>query len=240
MLSPEEELALYREAPRGPPKITPRKLIIAAIAAILFLWLVSDSPIYFARSLHGKVVDATTNKPIQGVVVMAEWMLEPIVDYLSQSVRLHALETVTDAEGNYTIPGWGPRLRPPGLALAQLSPQIVFIYPGYYPEIRFNGYGSRESRSRAMIRTSDWNGKTEALRQFDGNWSLFSSYVSSAWSPIWGCGFECPKLIGRAISANRFIDRNKPKDMPLATGTSINSLSPELRDLVLAQQEYGY
>jgi hypothetical protein len=239
MPSPEEELALYREAPRGPPKITPRKLIIPAIAAISFLWLVSDSPIYFAQSLHGKVVDATTNKPLQGVVVMAEWMLQPNVAYLSQSVRLHALETITDADGNYALPGWGPRLRPPGLALANLSPRMVFIYPGYYPDIEINGWESPQARNKAMIRSSIWDGKTIGLRQFDGNWELLRNYVSSAWSPIWGCGFECPKLIGRAISANRYIDRNKPKNLRLGTDADIDSLSPELRAAVTAQPEYA-
>jgi hypothetical protein len=56
------------------------------------------------KPISGTVVDADTNAPIEGAVVMVEWTkTHGIGDHWTESYKV--AETVTDKEGKFTLPG---------------------------------------------------------------------------------------------------------------------------------------
>jgi len=64
-------------------------------------------PVQYDGDYTGRVVDAETGEPIEGAVVLGTW------DFVSSSVAgalysfYDAAETITDAQGNFTVPGRG-------------------------------------------------------------------------------------------------------------------------------------
>ncbi len=69
---------------------------------------------YSSEEIRGTIVDAETGQPIEGVVVSAYWDVNKLHlafgDVGSGTERtLIKFEVVTDKEGNYLIPAWGPK-----------------------------------------------------------------------------------------------------------------------------------
>jgi hypothetical protein len=96
-------------------------------------------PFYFAKDIRATVVDETSGHPVPDVVVVALWELRQV----SARPRLHVAETMTDAQGRFHIPGWGPKLRPPLAELGDRSPLLLFFKRGFVP-LRLHN----ESRAR--------------------------------------------------------------------------------------------
>jgi hypothetical protein len=117
---------------------------------------------YSAKPIEGRVVDAETKAPIAGAVIVADWVL--MVAGGGDRVRsLQTIETVTDQDGHYAIPGWGPKLRPTGVELTDSDPKLIVFKSTYVPEFLYNKHEGSTS-----VRTSDWDGKTIALKPFIG------------------------------------------------------------------------
>lgn len=85
--------------------------------------------IYHDRPYKGKVVDAETKQPIEGVAVVAIWYVQqsalgagPIAKFLN------AKEAITDKNGNFVIPSmFGFNLWPGFLN----DPNLIVFKPGY-------------------------------------------------------------------------------------------------------------
>ena len=106
---------------------------------LLHLFVLSGcAPAMYDVSFKGKVIDDDTKEPIEGAVALAiwtTWMLTPageVDDYYD------AYETVTDQEGNFLIPGKGPRVT------TNLNPMQVNIFKAGYR----GSSGTIESYSR--------------------------------------------------------------------------------------------
>lgn len=140
----------------------------------IIAWLVAGyPPVYFAASIRGRVVDADTQKPIAGTIIVAQWIAYVAgIGHGDHRLRLHIVEVVTDQNGEYTISGWGPRLRLPFSELDNLDPQLSIFKNGYYPTTLTN---FRDST--AMIRVSDWDQKTISLRPFDGKLEQYADHL---------------------------------------------------------------
>lgn len=126
---------------------------------------VEDSPplTYSAKPVRGVVVDAGTGEPLEGVIVVAQWILhEP---GKGSWKRLHVFETTTDAKGNYLIPGWGPKDNTwyPWTRLRDEDPALSFFKRGYIPHYLQNRLERNES-----VRFSEWDGKAIKLQKFTG------------------------------------------------------------------------
>jgi HEAT repeat protein len=73
----------------------------------------------------GRVVDATTNKPIEGAVVFYDWDVREFL--IESSSRRGALyETATDKDGKYLIPSQS--IKAEVGVLSDLEPEHVFVY----------------------------------------------------------------------------------------------------------------
>lgn len=96
-------------------------------------WNESDYPAeYSAKEIQGRIVDADTGEPVEGAVVVAQWILRDIMRGRKDvSDRLETLEAVTDKEGRFYIAGWGPKERPPLTYLENRDPEIWIFKVGY-------------------------------------------------------------------------------------------------------------
>jgi len=130
---------------------------------------------YSAHPVRGWLVDATTGQPLEGVIIVAQWILyDTGVGGQNPRQRLQVLETVSGADGSYAFPGWGPKPNPKttmDLAhayaccfLTNRDPQLSFFKPGYRP-LTVQNTDERES----AVRTSDWDGKAIKLQSFRGS-----------------------------------------------------------------------
>jgi hypothetical protein len=92
--------------------------------------LVGAPPFYSAKETRARIVDEHTGQPIEGAVVVAQWVLEVIS---GRGPTMYIAEAVTDKNGEFVIPGWGPRPRGPITELREKSPQLLIFKHGYWP-----------------------------------------------------------------------------------------------------------
>ncbi|MHB8809855.1 MAG: peptidase associated/transthyretin-like domain-containing protein [Desulfobulbaceae bacterium] len=113
------------------------KMLFLYFSISLFL-MGGCAPAMHDASFKGKVIDEDTKKPIEGAVALAiwtTWMMTPageVDDYYD------AYETVTDKDGNFSIPGKGPRVA------TNLNPMQVNVLKAGYS----GSSGTIESYSR--------------------------------------------------------------------------------------------
>ncbi len=133
-------------------------------------------PFYSAEPIRGTMVEAGTGRPLEGVIVVAQWILYSTgAGGQNPYKRLRVLETVTAADGTYSFPGWGPTPNPITIDDRALykccffesyDPVMDFFTPGYRPRVLHNkGPLDIERPARA----SDWDGKTVELERFKGS-----------------------------------------------------------------------
>lgn len=134
---------------------------------------------YSAEPIEAKVIDAETKWPIEGVVVTANWQLEQgTMGGNIQVGQLMVMETVTDKDGRFSFPAWGPKTAWQSF-LVNDDPQLLLFKSGYEYRRLFNRYTSdRELRTRSL-RRSDWNGKTIELTPFKGTMVEWAEHVSN-------------------------------------------------------------
>lgn len=192
-----------------------RKYIFIFVALIIFSSLnaCAHHPMFYrAAEIKGQVVDAETKKPIEGVAVVAQWVLyhEGIADGGHGKV-LKVYEAVTDKEGNYRIPAWGPRRRPAMTHLDDYDPRISLFKKDYeYLELyntdpqkfykrhkpeevekwsfeklrkRTLATGSTAEHNR-YLRESVWDGRRVELKKFEGDNKKLFNMLHSVFSDI--------------------------------------------------------
>ena len=114
---------------------------------------------------HGKVVDANTKEPLEGVVVMGVWDIDIILWYLTMAPLEYydAKETVTDEDGDFTL-GLGPWFYPGFLQ----TPRIKVYKRGYKP-LTLRSVERKNGRGYIYLRKPDVEesvGQVEPLSPF--------------------------------------------------------------------------
>lgn len=141
----------------------PAAVILFFLCVILGVLPACATPLtYSAKEIRGQIVDDETGEPIEGVVVVAQWILFEMG--VGHRKRLHIEETVTDKDGRYIIPAWGPKPHLPFTELDREDPMLAIFKSGYEPRILVN----RIDRSEAL-RISDWDGQVVKLKRYQGN-----------------------------------------------------------------------
>lgn len=115
---------------------------------------------YSAEAIEGWVVDAETDKPVENVIVVAHWDLESAYNLGQMMV----METLTDKDGRFYFPAWGPKLRPMNAALTFADPEIIMFKSGYDFVTLQNTPMSYYNKD--ALRRSEWNGKTIKIKPF--------------------------------------------------------------------------
>ena len=132
---------------------------------------------YSAEPIKARVVDEETKQPIEGVVVVAQWIL--MRGGYSGRIpvgTLHVLETVTDANGNFSFPAWGPLANTTEGSLDREDPIIWFFKPGY----GIGGISNHISYSdKPSRRKWERSGTTIELEIFKGTKREYALHVGS-------------------------------------------------------------
>jgi len=81
---------------------------------------------------HGTVIDADTQQPLEGAVVVVVWYRKPMIHMNGPQYFHKAVEVLTDAQGKFSVlnkPGidWNP------FTFIKNRPDIVIFKPGYGP-----------------------------------------------------------------------------------------------------------
>lgn len=140
---------------------------------------------YSAEAIEAWVIDAETKKPLEGVIVVAHWQLfYSTVGGRVPAGQLEIMETVTDNNGRFYFPAWGPKKVPkykpqkgdiwiayiPFLApdgyLDDSDPALLLFKPGY--EYAGLQNPTRSHTDHSPVRRSVWNGKTIQMTKFMG------------------------------------------------------------------------
>jgi hypothetical protein len=90
----------------------------------------SGSTEYTADPIHGRVIDAKTGEPIAGAIVVFFWGIYS-GSHGHYEGPLEIKEAITNENGDYFIPGWGPKTNPYNTVLLADQPQIIVFKPWY-------------------------------------------------------------------------------------------------------------
>lgn len=119
-------------------------------AMLCVAWMSAPLPAqvmpHFSRPTRGVVLDDATGAPVEGAVVVARWdwlafhQTFESHSYSFNGDALHIGEALTDRQGRFDIPGWGPAVRPEG-KLDEKAPNLLVFKSGYEP-LQRRGPGS--------------------------------------------------------------------------------------------------
>ncbi len=187
------------------------------IALLLFSALVLRGcmNIYSAKPIQAWIIDAETRKPVAGAVVVARWKLVYGLEG-GYAYNWVVMETVTDQNGRFRFPGWGPRVTPTPLLwqakMAGDDPEIKFYKFGYagvkhtqsmadkeYHRPKFDDYGW----GGASVREWYLNGETLEYQPAKGDLKALGDEVTSFNSWLgFEAGDRCSHLrLARAVRA---------------------------------------
>ena len=171
----------------------PLPLLVLLVAALV---LSACATIYQSKPIHARVVDAGTGEPLEDVVILVDWRLTTASGNDAGSLAMQ--EEVSDEEGEFEIPALPPTQvsdgGASGIRLPATAPDVLLFKPGYRwislanpgassARTALDGAGPRE-------RESIWNGKTIALKKFEGDLQSYARHVSQAFRGTTGCGFR--------------------------------------------------
>ena len=109
------------------PKSLPVLLVLTALVSGCGHLVYSSGPYW------GRVIDAETKQPLAGAAVIAVWLWEgPGLGHPREGLH-DVLEVLTDAEGEFTIPGKTHF----SLSGTVNEPEVIIYYPGYGPFPRY-------------------------------------------------------------------------------------------------------
>jgi hypothetical protein len=136
------------------------------------LLLASSIPLYgqcqgvfYSPEIHSRVV-APDGAPIAGAIVLISWT---VAHYVSDtSLRQAAIaEVVTDTDGQFRIPAWGPRLVADGWISVD-EPTTRIYKRGFVPRVVKNYEGVPMSGAKSIIRYL-FQDRAIVLQPFEGS-----------------------------------------------------------------------
>lgn len=130
-----------------------RKSVLRLIFMLIILLAMGCCrPIVFDGPYKGRVIDADTAKPIEGVVVLGVWYKEIATPAGGVSSYYDADETVSDKKGNFEIKGKGLKI------LTDMGPMNVLIFKAGYEYIGEGPWQSLKHDGGLMMKKVNWEG----------------------------------------------------------------------------------
>ena len=132
---------------------------------------------YSAEPTEGWIIDADTKKPVEGVIVVANWQLhKSTMGGKRPPDHPNIMETTTDNDGLFYFEGWGQKTALWGFFIDR-DPELLFYKKGYeYHSLKNT---QRTEIDTSKVRQSAWNGKKIELKRFDGHLREYASHLSS-------------------------------------------------------------
>ena len=152
------------------------KRLITVLLLIALCPLQACGMWYSAEAIEAWVVDAETNKPIEGVIVVAHWQMYGGL-HPDNAGELTILETVTDKAGRFQFPAWGPKFAK--ARLVYMDPEILLFKSGFkYERIANELIFAALSDYGPSLRRSRWNGKTIKMEKFGGSLREYEEHLA--------------------------------------------------------------
>lgn len=145
-----------------------KKLVLLCLVISLLTGCTSLPRIYSGEEVHGWVIDSKTKQPIKDVVVVEIWELEGGW-HTDHTANIQIAETLTDEEGYYSFPEWGPSFTVDG-RMSGSSPHLVFYKFGYDDVTRMNTVSGNLNLDNSV---SEHSGKKIELVKFEGDEKLY-------------------------------------------------------------------
>jgi hypothetical protein len=133
--------------------------------ALLFALGGCSRDYYSSEAIEARVVDADSGTPVEGVNVIAAWQLKGGLEGGNIAGYLEVLEAVTDHDGVFRIPAWGPKAKTQHGGFERTAPRIMLFKSGY----QYRQVENKSPPQRRGFLQSDWNGKTITLPRFVGS-----------------------------------------------------------------------
>lgn len=179
---------------------------------------------YSGPEWSARVVDMETGAPIENAIVVARWELERYSGRFAG--WLFVAEAVTDRDGHFHFPAWGPSSAAPKEGMrTRMSPNVpdIAIFKPDYKVTQdsccsdtsylnaFWQYGSGEA-----ARPSWANGKTFALEHFHGSLDAYRDYLDTNFSLAGPpCGFiATPKMFAAGVTENQRLIQSIARGVP--------------------------
>lgn len=169
---------------------------LLAIVALAALSACAGSWRYSADPIEAWVVDAETKQPVEGAIVVANWALETTSHIIPHQTNaagsVMVLETVTDKDGRFYFPAWGPKWHLGSGELTDSDPELILFKSGYqYQRLSNSQYlrprkysdegkpSGTESKPSGSTRISFWSGERIELQRFRGTEEEYANHLSS-------------------------------------------------------------
>ena len=130
---------------------------------------------YSAEPITAWVVDKETRQGIPGVNVVAVWELDGGLEGHVVGV-FKVLETVSDDDGKFHFPAWGPETRKVNGVIRGGAPRLLLVKHGY----RADGMPNMNSLLTPAPSTtkSEWNGRHWPLERHRGTLGEYANEVA--------------------------------------------------------------
>lgn len=163
---------LDKEQPIGRKATKKSKRILWTIFIIIVI--IAYPWFYIGLPIQGRVVDATTGEPLQGVIVLANWQLHAGLLVDNQIGQIYLAEAVTDSTGKYRFPFW---IRAPLRGSIESSSPVLYFYKKDY---RVTSEGNWKQRHAPIIfSSSKADGKTIKLAPFEGQLQEYAEHIDN-------------------------------------------------------------
>ena len=174
-------------------------LPVLLLLSLVCLWpsLAISGSVY-----QGHVLDAETNKPIEGAVVVIVWHRKGLISMDGPQYFHKAFEVLTDANGRFFVdasPGidWNP------LTYVLKNPSIVIFSPGFGPFPRGHFRVQSEPEVKEAMRGSGAEIKLPKLKT-EKELRRFAGLTGVSWYSTCG-GFSSPSSCVPADKIRKFI-----------------------------------
>ena len=164
-------------------------IIVTILLAGFPLFPVPFPYFYSAEPIEAWIGDEESEKPLEGVVIVAAWTLEwnSIAGHMPAG-QLKVMETVTDKNGRFYFPAWGLKLAMNG-HLDHETPELTIFKSGYSYKTVSNDLFQKQS---GMTRRSDWDSKNIPLSKFKDSLEEYAKSLTSL-SSMLGYNFRTQK-----------------------------------------------
>lgn len=145
--------------------------LVASLVVCVLLGLSSCTKSWRSEAIDGRVVDEGSGAPVADAVVLVNWQIKGMEGY--PQGQLAIFERVTDAQGRFQIPAWGPKRPPMGTTVNAADPTVRVFKNGYNPLVVLRD-GDRENS----------HAKSLEMRRFEGTVADYASQMDIFWDPL--------------------------------------------------------
>lgn len=157
---------------------------IGAVAALMLT--AGCVRFHSAERIEGRIVDADSGAAVEGVVVVAHWQSD--IHTLGGRIpgeQIMILEAVSDADGRFHFPAWGPRMYAAGV-VEDKNPELLLFRPGYeYRHLSGMNEARDAQQSPAAFRMKRFAGDAAAYRHHLGSLNTDLRFAEEAKDCAW-------------------------------------------------------